>query len=173
MGRRGMMRWGQAIVAGIVMTWGARASAEDGYIDLLQTALLPSATKVDQPFSCAPCHASPNGGNSSPNLLPFGELLFQNGIGTNSQASDFVRIVDQIKTDDPKVYMDLTNGLDPNPDVGVTVHTPEFGCDVAKAAGRGGSLMSAAFALVPIAVWRRRARVARRLGCRRDQPARA
>jgi hypothetical protein len=133
MGRRGTMCCLRAIAMGIVVTWGARASAEPTYLGYLQSALLPSTTIVNQPYSCAPCHLTDLGGSSeNPNLAPFGDLLHEDGIATSSSETQFASVLGDIKQAEPKVYADLQNGRDPNPDVTTSgVHIPDYGCDLA------------------------------------------
>lgn len=162
-GRR--MRWVQAMAAvGIVATWGARASAELMYPPEVIMALgLPADSTA---ITCATCHLSNSGGGgpSDPMLAVFGALLEQDGIASGSSEAQFVSVLAEIKATQPKAYADLLAGRDPNPDVtdAADVHTPEFGCTMGNVAKGRGSWMLALFGLASIAVWRRRAGVARK-----------
>jgi hypothetical protein len=159
MDRRGMMRSVQAIAAAIVLTWAGSASAEPGFIDYLDSALDVDASS--SPTNCTPCHTPGGGTTENPNLQPFGELLNQDGILPNSQESQFPQVVAEIKQDDLPVYEDLLAGRDPNPDVGSTVHTPEYGCGVARGAKATGRWWLTAFGVLSVVGKRWRARLRR------------
>jgi hypothetical protein len=157
------MRKVLAMVAGIVvvMAWAGGGGAEIGYINLLQSALPPN-TSVYQPYNCAPCHLTNQGGlGGSPNLTPFGELLVQDGVTASlnlpSEQPLFDTALAEIKLDQQKVYSDLLTGHDPSPDVGAIVHTPEYGCDAGGGAKSTPPWWVAAVGALAVVAWRRRA----------------
>jgi hypothetical protein len=145
------------IVAGIVLTWGASASAEPTYQGYLDTAL-----SLSNPSSqgCAICHVSAAGGQpGNPSLAPFGGLLNADGIETTSSESQFASVLSEIKQDQPKVYADLQAGRDPNPDVSATnVHIPEYGCNVGIGARLAEPRWVAALGMLALVGWRRRSK---------------
>jgi MYXO-CTERM domain-containing protein len=162
MDRRGVMRWLQGIVAaGVVLAGAGRAGAEPTFLGDLQTALPSTAANLSASYGdCTPCHIAGGGGPSSPNLMPFGELLNQDGILPSSQAAQFVQVVAELKQDDPKVYDDLLDGTDPNPDVSMSgVHTPEYGCDVSRRPRSTAPGWMAAFGVLALVARRRRAQL--------------
>jgi hypothetical protein len=124
----------QACGLALVLGWAATASAHPGYPSVVDKWLGTNGIiEMSQPpKGCQLCHLSDVGG--TPQLRPFGTLLVATyGLvkGTVEEDSSLANALDQLKSADPKLFMDMQRGTDPNSDPAVTAQAPpeaQYGC---------------------------------------------
>jgi hypothetical protein len=152
--RRRWLAFGvQSVVLGLVITGTSSARATPDFPGVVVDALgLPGIT-VDPPMGCKLCHPTDAGGTS---LQPFGQLLQQYGAQANDEASLRAALA-LVEQNDPQLIADIKEGRDPNLDAG-NVHTPQYGCGVARR-NTAGSLppIAALAAILLLGAMRRQA----------------
>jgi hypothetical protein len=138
-GPRGSKGWVPRLIArtcviAAVGGWTWTARAHTGYPAVVDTALGVKgvSSMIAPPSGCQLCHVSPAGGTTQ--LGPFGTLLVTTyGLveSTVEQDPSLVNALARLKTTDPKLFMDMAKGIDPNSDRTVVAQAPphpEYGC---------------------------------------------
>ncbi len=143
----------------IVLASAATAGAHPGYPAVVDTALGVKgiAEMIAPPMGCELCHVSAAGGTTQ--LSPFGTLLVTKyGLVESPVEQDpsLVNALAELKEADPKLFMDMAKGIDPNTDQTVVAETPagpEYGCSLrpAHASPWAFAVWSGLVALVPLA----------------------
>ncbi len=126
----------QACALALVIGWAAAARAHAGYPTVVDTALGVKGitSKIAPPTGCQLCHVSSAGGTTQ--LAPFGTLLVSTyGLAESSVEQDpsLVNALAMLKAADPKLFMDMAKGIDPNNDPTVVTEAPphpEYGCSL-------------------------------------------
>jgi hypothetical protein len=126
----------QVLSLAIVLASAATAGAHPGYPAVVDTALGVKgvAEMIAPPMGCQLCHVSAAGGTTQ--LSPFGTLLVTTyGLVESPVEQDpsLVNALAQLKAGDPKLFMDMSKGIDPNTDQTVVAETPagpEYGCSL-------------------------------------------
>jgi len=123
-----------AALAGLLVSaWPAPARATPDFPGaVVQDLGLPGIT-VDAPQGCTLCHTTDAGGTS---LKEFGHLLQQDGLQPYDEPS-LAQALAQVGQEEPQLIDDIRAGMDPSADAANTgsVHTPEYGCAVARVGG--------------------------------------
>jgi hypothetical protein len=131
----------QVCLVAAILACAPAARAHPGYPGVVDTALgVKGITeKTDMPQGCQLCHVSPAGGTTQ--LSPFGTLLVTTyGLVESSVEQDpsLVNALAMLKSADPKLFMDMAKGIDPNSDQTVVAEAPphpEYGCSLRPAPG--------------------------------------
>jgi hypothetical protein len=137
-GRTAVHAMAAAFAGLLVCVWPAAARATPDFpAAVVQDLGLPGIT-VDAPQGCTLCHTTDAGGTS---LKEFGHLLQQDGLQPYDEPS-LAQALAQVGQEEPQLIDDIRTGVDPSADAANTgnVHTPEYGCAVARlgAGGAGG-----------------------------------
>jgi hypothetical protein len=169
-----------AVAALVVCAWpGAARATPDFPAAVVQDLGLPGIT-IDAPQGCTLCHTTDAGGTS---LKEFGHLLQQDGLQPYDEPS-LAQALAQVGGEEPQLIDDIRAGIDPSADAASTgnVHTPEYGCGVARggarargaaaagaggADGRGGGPATCAAMVLAAVVVRRRLRTSTARSLRR------
>jgi hypothetical protein len=148
--RRASARILGALVVTALVAASRRAEATPDFpAVVVQTLGLPQVT-IDPPQGCRLCHTTDQGGTS---LRPFGTLMQQYG-AQPYQPSSVQAALAAVEQNEPQLVDDIKAGRDPNDDTGnANVHTPEYGCGVARGGGPADVTLLAG-TLVALRTWR-------------------
>ena len=149
-------------VVAAAIAWSAPARAFMGYPPVVDKWLGKDGLveTFEKPMGCQLCHVSDQGGTVQ--LRPFGNLLVASYGVTKTAEQDTVLMgaLAGVKAENPTLFKDMQNGLDPNVDPALTAQElpqPEYGCSTARTHPRDARAeILTLLALVPLArVFRR------------------